>query len=190
MIDFKKASFLLSAPKGAPLPPIGKAEIALFGRSNAGKSSFLNLLFGRKLAFSAKRPGKTEALNYYLLPDRTYLVDTPGYGYQGGGGRKDEEFSLLMEPYLRSGRISGAILVLDVRRLLTPEDEDMLALLGESGIPIALAFRKAEKARQEEKARARALASSLGLPFALTGLSQGAGEGRALVARLLSSPSK
>ena len=95
-----------------------------------------------------------------------------------------------MEPYLRSGRISGAILVLDVRRLLTPEDEDMLALLGESGIPIALAFRKAEKARQEEKARARALASSLGLPFALTGLSQGAGEGRALVARLLSPPSK
>ncbi len=185
MIDFKKAAFLLSAPVGAPLPPPGKGEIALFGRSNAGKSSFLNLLFGRKLAFSAKRPGKTAALNYYRLPEGAYLVDSPGYGYQGGGGRKEEDFSLLMEGYLRSGRITGAILVLDVRRLLSPEDEDMLSLLRERGIPLALAFRKADKARQEEKARARSLASSLGLPFALTGLSSGAGEGRALVARLL-----
>ena len=140
MIDFKKAKFVLSSASLEGCPKDGKKEIVLLGRSNVGKSTLVNALLGQGLAYSSKTAGKTKTLNYFLVDGSFYLVDAPGYGYTAYGTGLDKMFASMMEDYFKSGRASGALLLLDSRRKLSDDDKAV--------------FTKSDRAKQSEKALA------------------------------------
>ncbi len=186
MIDFRKSKFLLSAADVLSCPKDGRKEIALFGRSNVGKSTLVNLLLGQALAYSSKRAGKTKTLNYFLVDSSFYLVDAPGYGYTDYGNKLDEFFAGFMEPYLTSGRLSGALLLLDVRRGLGEDDASMLELLVNEAVPHAIVFTKSDRATQREKAVAlKSLDGRTGAPTIFLPDRRGAEGIRRLVASFL-----
>ena len=101
MINFTNATFIKSASKKSEAPGKKLPEVLLCGRSNVGKSSFINALCSKKkLAYTSSKPGHTRLLNYYEIDDSFYLVDAPGYGYAKGGIDLDKIFLNTMEDYL------------------------------------------------------------------------------------------
>ncbi|MBU1983427.1 ribosome biogenesis GTP-binding protein YihA/YsxC, partial [bacterium] len=123
---------VLSAPNVALAPKRALSEIAFAGRSNVGKSSLINSLLNRKqLALTSRTPGKTQLLNYFLIGDGLcYFVDLPGYGYARASGSTLREWGRSIEEYLqRSSRLMLVVLILDIRRGLTPLDEQMIDAL-------------------------------------------------------------
>lgn len=122
-----EASFLCSAPNVRAFPPDDRPEVAFAGRSNAGKSSALNSLCGRrKLARTSKTPGRTQALNFFEAgPGR--LVDLPGYGFARVPPKVRAAWQSLVEGYLtRRGGLRGVVLLMDARRPLTEFDRQLL----------------------------------------------------------------
>ncbi len=91
----------ISAVRRSQYPTDNKPEFLLVGRSNVGKSSFINTLINRKnFARTSANPGKTQTINFYLVNDAFYLVDAPGYGFANLGKSKKKKFGLMMEDYL------------------------------------------------------------------------------------------
>ena len=128
------------------LPPHG-AEVAFAGRSNAGKSSALNALAQRKrMAFVSKTPGRTQHINFFRVgPDR-YLVDLPGYGYAAVPPPARAHWHELVGGYLQSrSSLRGVIVVMDSRHPLTPLDQQLLAWLTPTGVPIHVLLSKSDK---------------------------------------------
>jgi len=119
-----EAEFLCSALTIAECPRWKRAEIALAGRSNVGKSSLLNALARRKnLARISKTPGRTRCLNFFTVGDRLALVDLPGYGYAKMARAEAEKIGRLMEQYLRQGHnLKALVLIVDARR--GPQQEE------------------------------------------------------------------
>jgi GTP-binding protein len=143
-----------------PLP-----EIAFIGRSNVGKSSLLNALVGRPgLARVSGSPGKTTLLNFYRLP-RLYLVDLPGYGFARSSKSARAGYRKLLHGYLESRlTLAGIVWLLDIRRDLSREDQEMRELLTESGRPVLPVLTKADKlTRSALRIRERELARTLDL---------------------------
>lgn len=153
-------------PSGFPLD--GKPEVAVLGRSNVGKSAFINALLGRKrLARTSARPGKTRLVQFYRVADAAYLVDLPGYGYAAVSRGERDTWRPLVESYLRGEReaLSGAILLLDVRRGPEEEEDLLLGWLSSEQIPVRLVVTKADKlSRAKAEASTRAFAQALALP--------------------------
>jgi len=136
-------------------PVDGLPEIAVAGRSNVGKSSFINALVGRKrLARTSSAPGKTRRIHFYRLEDAAYLVDLPGYGYAAVGRSERAAWKPMVEHYLRGARPSlrGVVLLVDLRR--GPEDEELelLAWLAGEGVEARVAFTKADKLKPARRA--------------------------------------
>jgi len=128
------------------LPPHG-AEVAFAGRSNAGKSSAINALAQRKrMAFVSKTPGRTQHINFFRVgPDR-YLVDLPGYGYAAVPPPARAHWHELVGGYLQSrSSLRGVIVVMDSRHPLTPLDQQLLAWLTPTGVPIHVLLSKSDK---------------------------------------------
>jgi GTP-binding protein len=101
-VSIEQARFIRSAVKRSDLLSDGRPEIAFVGRSNVGKSSLLNRLLGRKqLARISSSPGKTRAINYFLIESRYYFVDLPGYGFAKVGKRERRDWAQLMESYFQ-----------------------------------------------------------------------------------------
>lgn len=128
-IEFlSRAVFLASAGTPEQFPPEGVPEVAFLGRSNVGKSSALNALTGRKrLAFSSKTPGRTQTVNFYDLGGSARLVDLPGYGYARVPEAVRAGWDRLVGGYLGKRRtLAGAVLLMDARRPVTPQDERLL----------------------------------------------------------------
>jgi GTP-binding protein len=161
MVSFRSAHYVISVPSFSLRPPDGRPEIALFGRSNVGKSTLINLLAGAKIAYVSKKAGKTRYLNYYLVGDYFYLVDAPGYGYVAYGSRESEAFGSMMEGYFANPLLQGALFVLDARRSLSEDDKTLLAFLTEKGLPFVAVFTKCDAAKQSELAASRRIAASL-----------------------------
>src|SRR5258706_8764935 len=117
----QKAAYALSGPDPRELPAPGAPEIAFAGRSNAGKSSAINTLAGRRrLAFVSKTPGRTQLINFFSLGREAFLVDLPGYGYAGVPGAVREHWKHLVGTYVTSREsLAGVGVVMDVRRPLT-----------------------------------------------------------------------
>jgi len=151
-MDFKKATFIKSAPDVTYSPEHKLSEVLFVGRSNVGKSSLINALCQRKsLAFVSSNPGHTKLLNYYLIDDSFYLVDAPGYGYQKGKQDAFISFGELMEGYFSSDRkISLVVLLLDARRELNEDDIDIIKFLEEEKYNYLLVLTKADKCNQKE----------------------------------------
>jgi GTP-binding protein len=147
----------LSHDAGSPkeFPVDGLPEIAVAGRSNVGKSSFINALTGRrKLARTSAWPGKTRRIHFYRLADAAYLVDLPGYGYARVGRSERASWRPMVEDYLRGARASlrGVVLLVDLRRGPEPEEEDLLEWLAREGIASRVAFTKADKLKPSQRA--------------------------------------
>lgn len=154
MIDFSKATFIKSAPTLLDKPLDNYPEVLFVGRSNVGKSSLINALTKRKkLAFTSSKPGYTKLLNYYLIDDKFYLVDAPGYGYTSSGSKHLDAFSKMMESYFQNPHLSLVVLLLDSRRTPNEDDLSFVEFLKVSNIKFLIVMSKIDKLNQSETSR-------------------------------------
>lgn len=154
-LHVEAAEFVKSVvdPADRPLPRL--PEVAFSGRSNVGKSSLLNVLLRRKaLAQTSRRPGKTQALNFYDVGGACYFVDLPGYGYAKAPASLRRAWRPLVENYLReSAELRGVVQLVDARHGPSPLDHRMLAFLAASGLPTLVVLTKVDKLGSTERAR-------------------------------------
>lgn len=132
-------------PERIPLP-WGLPEIAVAGRSNVGKSSFINVLLGEKLARTSSTPGKTRSLNFYLIDRKFILVDLPGYGYAKVSLSERERWARLVEAYVRNrGVILGFLQIIDIRHIPMDNDLRLFEWLSSLELPVGFIFTKIDK---------------------------------------------
>jgi len=158
------ASFSLSVGELHQLPPDSGAEVAVAGRSNAGKSSAINAICGRrKLAFVSRTPGRTQLINFFDVGEGRHLVDLPGYGYAKVPAEVHERWEVLLAAYLRDRRaLRGLILVMDARHPITPLDRRMFEWLRPTARPVHVLMTKADKlSRQAAQHKLRQTAEQL-----------------------------
>ena len=159
--------FVGSFYKYAQLPRDNRPQVAFAGRSNVGKSSLLNKITGRKkLAKVSNTPGKTRSLNFYLVNDRFYFVDLPGYGYAKASKSEQADWAKLIEEYLeRCERLIGLVVLLDCRREATEHDLQLLDWLAERELPGIAVVTKADKlSRDKLKRKVNQIETDFGLP--------------------------
>jgi GTP-binding protein len=151
-LNFNNAEFLTSYGKFSQLPPAKGVEIAFAGRSNVGKSTLINKLFGRKsLARVSSVPGKTATINFYKLENINF-VDLPGYGYAKVSKSEKERWADLIEGYFSSERdIRLVFLLVDMRHTPSADDLHMINYLIETERPFAIVLTKADKLKKNER---------------------------------------
>ena len=156
MINFSTIEFIKSAPSIKDAPKGQFKEVLIIGKSNVGKSTLINALSNRKqLAFTSSKPGHTRILNYYLVDQRFYLVDAPGYGYAKGGIDLDVLFAEMMEEYFEKATFLKLVLLLiDSRREISENDAQMIEFLKAKNIDFIIVMTKADKINQSEKSKA------------------------------------
>lgn len=154
-IKFQNAKYILSAPKKEFRPKDNLKEVVFVGKSNVGKSSLINALTGQKIAYSSKNAGKTRYLNYFLIDNSFYLVDSPGYGYTAYGNKEDASFGEMMEDYFQNPLLKGCIFLIDCRREPSEEDKMLLQFLKEEHVPTLLVLTKVDLAKQQDLALAK-----------------------------------
>lgn len=154
------ADFVISAASAGQFPEAELPEIALLGRSNAGKSSLMNRWLGRRgLARVGATPGRTQMINFFKVvwhksASPFYLADLPGYGFAAAPKALVAGWRRLVADYLESGRpLSMALLMMDIRRNPETDEYGLLNWLKELGIPAWVICTKADKLSQTEKAR-------------------------------------
>jgi len=176
----KKAAFVTSVGAGSAYPEQNRAEIAIVGKSNVGKSSLINHLCGnKKLAKTSSTPGKTRLINFFLLNNEFYLVDLPGYGFARASKTEQAGWGKLMEDYLSSGRVKHLFMLIDIRHAPTAEDKQMFEYVLYYGLPFTLIATKADKlAKSKRKQAAAAAAKQLGAPPAAIAYSSETGDGK------------
>ena len=138
---------VISAVKPDQYPDDGLPEFALAGRSNVGKSSFINKMVNRKsLARTSSKPGKTQTLNFYNIEDTLYFVDVPGYGFAKVSKKEREKWGEMIETYLRNRKqLRGVLLIIDLRHPPTADDCMMYEFLKYYEIPTLVIATKADK---------------------------------------------
>lgn len=142
----KSIQFIKSAVLAKDYPVHNMAEVAIAGRSNAGKSSFINGLAKSKIAKVSSTPGKTRLLNFFNMEDSYVLTDMPGYGFAARSGNELREWQQMIETYLTTREnLKGLILVMDIRRSWTEDEEIMKRFSEREGFPIAVVLAKADK---------------------------------------------
>lgn len=137
----------ISAVRLSQFPTDNKNEFLLVGRSNVGKSSFINTLINRKnFARTSAKPGKTQTLNFYLINDFFYLVDAPGYGFAKVSKQLKNKFGLIMEDYLESrDNLKMVFMLIDFRHKPTEDDVLMYNYLKHYNIPVTIICTKVDK---------------------------------------------
>ena len=163
-----KAEFVISAAGKEQWPDSALPEVVVVGRSNVGKSSFINALTNRKrLAYVGNTPGKTRLINFFQIDDAWMLVDVPCYGYAKMSKAMLKKMGELMEEYF-SGRkvLALAIQLVDARHDPTHDDMDMIEYFKALGIPILLVATKIDKVPKTKRIKAlKNLSSKLQLPL-------------------------
>ena len=146
-MTIKQAIFAGSCTNVAAKPARKLPEFAFIGRSNVGKSSLINLLCdNRKLAKTSSTPGKTQLINHFLINDRWYLVDLPGYGYARMSQEGRDRLRRMIEGYIsQSEELVVLFVLIDCRHDIGKIDLDFIHRLGENGIPFAILFTKCDK---------------------------------------------
>lgn len=150
MSQFPHAKFILSADAPAQFLPDSGSEVAVAGRSNAGKSSAINVMVNRRqFARTSKTPGRTQLVNFFELRDGQRLVDLPGYGFAKVSEKKRRHWGRLLQEYFETRQcLKGLILVADVRRQLTEFDHRMLAFAASVSLPVHVLLTKADKLKR------------------------------------------
>ncbi|NMD70665.1 YihA family ribosome biogenesis GTP-binding protein [Bacillus sp. DNRA2] len=141
------ADIVISAVRPAQYPEGDFPEIALAGRSNVGKSSFINKMLGRKaLARTSSKPGKTQTLNFFIINESFYFVDVPGYGYAKVSKKEREAWGKMIETYITSReQLRAVVLLVDLRHPPTVDDRMMYDFLKHYNIPCIIVATKADK---------------------------------------------
>jgi len=152
MPQFPAAKFISSAWQPRQFPTDEGAEVAFAGRSNAGKSSALNAIAGRKdLARTSKTPGRTQLINFFALDGAQRLVDLPGYGFAKVPERIREHWQELLTRYVEArATLVGLVIVMDSRRPLTDFDVQMLDWSRANGLAVHVLLTKADKLNRGE----------------------------------------
>lgn len=145
--DFRQAKFLLSVAKFTQLPADDGCEIAFAGRSNAGKSSVLNVLTDQKsLARVSKTPGRTQLINFFQLTEHQRLVDLPGYGYAQVAESVKRHWQNLLDNYLNKRQcLTGLVVIMDIRHPLKEFDQHMLAWAEQKQLAVHIVLNKSDK---------------------------------------------
>ncbi len=148
--------FIWGATAVDNLPPATLPEIAFVGRSNAGKSSLLNALTGRKtLARVSHTPGRTRQINFFNLGGKVVLADLPGYGYAKASRSLADEWQNLIFAYLRGrANLSRVAVLVDARRGAMETDREAMKLLDQAAVSYALVLTKLDQLKGPERARA------------------------------------
>ena len=157
-------TFLKSAFRKSDYPPPDRPEIAFAGRSNVGKSSLINVLVKRKgVARTSAKPGRTQAINFFSLEDRLYLVDLPGYGFARVPLHVKKSWGEMVETYLRRrSNLKAVVVILDIRRDLSAGDKELLDWLNYYGKKSIVVLTKVDKlSRQKSISRAKQIGNQL-----------------------------
>ena len=146
-MKIKSVDLTISAVRRSQYPTDKKPEYLLVGRSNVGKSSFINTLINRKnYARTSATPGKTQTINFYLVNEEFYLVDAPGYGFASIDKRKKKKFGLMMEDYLTNRKtLKQVFMLVDFRHRPTNDDIMMYNYLKFYKIPVTIVATKVDK---------------------------------------------
>lgn len=152
MLKIKTAEFIISATDISGAPKWKLPEIAVSGRSNVGKSSLLNAILNRKsLARTSGNPGTTRLINYFLINEKFYLVDLPGYGYAKASKTSQDAWKKFIEKYLEQSKDLKVVLqLLDIRHEFKENDQIMIEYLKHYKIPYIIILTKADKLNQSE----------------------------------------
>ena len=157
-VEFAGSLFESGAPLPGDLP-----QVAFSGRSNVGKSSLINVLLRRtrkKLAHVSATPGKTRSLNFYLVNDRFFLVDLPGFGFAKASSRVRKSWKALVENYLvGEPKLRGVVHLVDARHDPTVTDLEMVEFLAEKGLPTLVVLTKMDKLKH--RAREKTVATAV-----------------------------
>ncbi|ASE36282.1 MULTISPECIES: ribosome biogenesis GTP-binding protein YihA/YsxC [Staphylococcus] len=149
-VNPNKIELLISAVKPEQYPETGLSEVALSGRSNVGKSTFINSMIGRKnMARTSAQPGKTQTLNFYDIDSQLIFVDVPGYGYAKVSKKKREEFGKMIEAYLTQREsLKLVVQLVDIRHKPTEDDVLMYDYLKHFEIPTLIVLTKEDKIKR------------------------------------------
>jgi len=156
MSHYAEAQFITSANAPGQFTADDGAEVAVAGRSNAGKSSAINIIVNRRqFARTSKTPGRTQLVNFFSLRDGKRLVDLPGYGFARVSDATREHWGELLSDYFRDRQsLKGLLLIVDIRRQLKDYDRQMMAFAEEVDLPVHILLTKADKLKRGQAARA------------------------------------
>ncbi|MAM00716.1 MAG: YihA family ribosome biogenesis GTP-binding protein [Flavobacteriaceae bacterium] len=143
----KSARFVISNTDIEKCPNNNLPEYAFIGRSNVGKSSLINSICNKKaLAKTSSKPGKTQLINHYLINDKWFLVDLPGYGYANASKTKKKIFQSFIKTYfIKRKQLINAFLLIDIRHEPQKIDVNFMRWLGNNQIPFSIIFTKSDK---------------------------------------------
>ena len=159
MSIYHQADLLLSAAHARHFPPDQGAEVAIAGRSNAGKSSAINALTGRRaLARISKTPGRTRLLNFFELTPGCRIVDLPGFGYAAASAEERSSWESMTTALSQRSALRGLFLVIDSRRGVLARDEELIAWAAAAHCPVHVLLSKCDKLKRAELNRTLAAA--------------------------------
>ncbi|ELV0634746.1 YihA family ribosome biogenesis GTP-binding protein [Listeria monocytogenes] len=146
-MDVNNVELIISAVRPEEYPETDLPEYALAGRSNVGKSSFINTMIRRKsMARISQKPGKTQTLNFYKIEEALFFVDVPGYGFAKVSKTEREKWGVMIETYITSReQLRGVIQIVDLRHKPTEDDRMMYEFLKYYDIPVIVVATKADK---------------------------------------------
>lgn len=149
---FKEQKFIKSVYSIEDIPKLRFPEVVLCGRSNVGKSSFINSLFNRKdLAKISSTPGKTRSINYYQIDYNFYIVDLPGYGYAKVSASERKKWAMLIENFFNNSQMINLVIhIIDARHKPTELDIKLNQLLKDLNLPYIFLLNKSDKLKQSE----------------------------------------
>ena len=195
MSQYPDATFIKSANALEQFVPDRGAEVAVAGRSNAGKSSAINVIVNRRqFARTSKTPGRTQLVNFFGLREGQRLVDLPGYGFAQVSERMREHWGELLSDYFQARRsLNGLLLVVDIRRRLQDYDRQMMLFAGEVDLPIHILLTKADKLKRGQAATAllevqKELGDRASVQLFSAHNRQGENEARAVLDAMLAAP--
>lgn len=141
------------AVRASQYPEDKRPEFLLVGRSNVGKSSFINTLINRKnFAHTSSKPGKTQTLNFYLVNNQFYLVDVPGYGYASVSKERQKKFGVMIEEYLKAREnLKSVFLLIDYRHKPTEDDVLMFEFLKYYNLKVQIVATKYDKVSKNNR---------------------------------------
>ena len=152
-MKIESVKLVISAVRRSQYPTDNKPEFLLVGRSNVGKSSFINTLIERKnYARTSAKPGKTQTLNFYHINNQFYLIDAPGYGYASVSKETQAKFGMMIEEYLeKREQLKRVFMLVDFRHKPTEDDLLMYNFLKYYNLPVTVVATKADKVTGSKK---------------------------------------
>lgn len=153
MIKVKDVYFLKSCTKTKQFPNYPHPEFAFLGRSNVGKSSLINMLMNRKdLVKTGSKPGVTKTINFFVLNENVSIVDLPGYGYAKLPKELRKSFLPLIKDYIKNRKnLKLAFLLIDIRRVPDTFEQEIIELIHENNVPVAILLTKCDKLSNNQR---------------------------------------